>query len=101
MDGQAQLQQLARLAIEEGRVPRHRPARPWGSSGDGSPCPICHTIISTQELAYELEFQRPAEGGEPRSCAVHARCFRAWDAARVESTATTARGQIQEAMEST
>jgi hypothetical protein len=100
MDGQDQLQQLARLAIQEGRVPRHRPARPWGSSGDGSSCPICHTCISTQELAYELEFPRPAEGGESRSCAVHARCFRAWDAARLEATGSGVGYALQDVTES-
>lgn len=84
MDGQSRLQQLARAAIREGRVPQERPERPWGSSGNGSPCPICATTITTQELAYELEFPRKG-GNEPRCCYVHARCFRAWDAVRIDA----------------
>ena len=84
MDGFFRLQQLARAAIREGRVPRERPERPWGSSGNGSACPICNSVIATQELAYELEFRAQTAPGEPRCCYVHARCFRAWDAVREE-----------------
>jgi hypothetical protein len=100
MDGQTQLQQLARAAIREGRVPRERPARPWGGSGNGSRCPICRTVISTQELAYELEFARSFESGEAKTCSVHARCFRAWDAARLEATPANVTYETRETTES-
>jgi hypothetical protein len=81
MNGQDTLPRLAQLAIANGDVPTHRPAKLWGTSGDGSICPICRTAISTQELAYELEFVKNP-GESQRTCYLHARCFKVWDEVR-------------------
>jgi hypothetical protein len=78
----SRLKQMARIAIDGGRVPRTRSGRPWGSSGDGSECPICDRPIISLELGYELEHCERGVADLKRSFLVHARCFRAWDAVR-------------------
>jgi hypothetical protein len=86
MDSDAHLKNLAREAIESGRVPDVRPDRLWGSSGDGSECPICFECIASQDVGFELDFPLPASDEPPRaSRLVHARCFKAWDIVRQES----------------
>ena len=84
MDSDTDLKDLARAAIEAGRVPRARPERLWGSSGDGTDCPICSETIATQDVGFEL-------GPE---CSVHARCFKAWDVARQESAGVAPTPQL-------
>jgi hypothetical protein len=86
MDSDTDLKDLAREAIETGRVPQVRPERLWGSSGDGSDCPICFQAIVSEDVGFELDFPRSSSLEPPRdSCLIHARCFKAWDAVRQES----------------
>lgn len=86
MVSDSDLKDLAREAIESDRVPRVRPERLWGSSGDGSDCPICCQPIAPQDVGFELDFPRSSSLELRRaSCLVHARCFKAWDAVRQES----------------
>jgi hypothetical protein len=86
MERDTDLKDLAREAIEAGRVPRDRPERLWGSSGDGSDCPICAQAIASEDVGFELDFPRQSSLEAPRaSVQVHARCFKAWDVARQES----------------
>jgi hypothetical protein len=86
MQSESDLKAQAREAIESGRVPANRPERLWGSSGDGSDCPICCRAIESQDVGFELDFPA-ASAREPSrpSCMVHARCFKAWDVVRLEA----------------
>jgi hypothetical protein len=86
MESETDLKDLAREALEAGRVPQVRPERLWGSSGDGSECPICCEAIASEDVGFELDFPRSSSLEPPRpSCLVHARCFKAWDVVRQES----------------
>lgn len=86
MNDDINLQKLARQAIRSGRVPRHKPDRPWGSSGNGADCPICHQPVLFQEIGYELEFARSSNQQQPTTgVLVHVACFRAWNVVRLEA----------------
>jgi hypothetical protein len=83
MENDVDLRNLACEAIESGRVPDVRPERLWGSSGDGTDCPICFQTIAAQDVGFELVFPRDtSQDPARRVCLVHARCLKAWDVAR-------------------
>jgi hypothetical protein len=69
-------------AIKDGRLPRHRPARLWGGSGTGRPCPACAEPVQVTEVGFELPPTGPIAVGAPppeEENFLHQRCLAIWD----------------------
>ena len=67
-------------AIRTQRLPNRPPSRVWGGSGFWMQCVICGSLVTAEQVGYELQF---AEGDAPATeYHVHVRCFTAWDQER-------------------
>jgi hypothetical protein len=75
------LRLLAREAIRNGRIPRTRPERMWGGSGQDNLCTICDGAVD--QLGLDLEFSSKDGAVE---YPVHVDCYAAW---QVECQADT------------
>jgi hypothetical protein len=81
MDDDDTLEVLARIAILAGKLPRRRVQWIRAESRDGSPCTLCGDRVDRGEPGWE--FDLPAESAAaPEPCALHFRCFAAWNSAR-------------------
>jgi hypothetical protein len=79
MDDDETLEVLARIAILEGRLPRRRAQRIWAGLGERAACTLCGDPVDRGEPGYEFP---GGEDVDPATCALHFRCFAAWNAAR-------------------
>lgn len=74
---ESSLRQLAREAIEDGRLPVTQPAGMWGGRGTGVRCIMCGEAIEPHETEFEIQFGSQDLGeGNPR---LHMHCFAAWE----------------------
>jgi hypothetical protein len=73
--------QMAREAIQAGRLPDRAPDRIWGGAGSGAQCSICGAPVGQGEFGVKLEFA----GGDPGNHLVHVHCFSALEAERKEA----------------
>lgn len=77
-----------REAIEDGRLPRQRPAHTWGGHGSGAACAVCGEPIGPELFEFELAYARPGGGnGNGRgngegSLHVHLSCCSTWESER-------------------
>lgn len=79
MSDETKLRNMARAAMQAGKLPRRRPKRMWGGPGIGAPCVICAEPVKQDELGFELEFAPDHEDTGEGDCHVHLRCFAAWE----------------------
>src|SRR5687768_8841550 len=63
------------------KLPERRPDRTWGGMGAGASCAICGAPTTSDELEFELEFDRDG-GPDFDRYYVHVRCFQAWEGER-------------------
>jgi hypothetical protein len=77
------LRRLARLALDDGKLPRAEPARMWGGPGTGEMCAVCDLPISAPDLEYELQYDRQNHL-QPglQIYRLHLRCFAVWELER-------------------
>ena len=68
------LRDMAREAIEAGKVPRRSPDRVMGGRGAGTQCVVCGVPVERSELGFVIEFMN---GSDPHSHPVHIRCYSA------------------------
>jgi hypothetical protein len=54
MPNEAALRRLARLVLENGKLPRRDPNRTWGGPGVGAACAICDQPVTPEEIEYEV-----------------------------------------------
>jgi hypothetical protein len=81
MNDDETLEVLARIAILAGKLPGRRIQRIWAGMGEGSRCTLCGHTVDRGEPGYE--FDHLGEHGErDGTCALHFRCFAAWNSAR-------------------
>jgi hypothetical protein len=73
------LRELARRAIQSGALPRQDPISSWGSWSVGRACGACGEMIATDTAEIGLEF---LIGGQRLVCALHPRCWLAWEEVR-------------------
>ena len=73
------LRNMARAAMQAGKLPRRRPQRMWGGPGIGMPCVICAAPVKQDELGFELQFVSDDQDIREGDCHVHLRCFAAWE----------------------
>ena len=78
MSDEDMLRQLAREAIEAGRVPAGQPKGTWGGDGTGTVCDLCGLAIPSYEIEFEVEFSQE-EAGRAHSYHFHRPCFAAWE----------------------
>ena len=81
-EGEQDLRQLARAALDKGVLPRVPPDGMWGGHGNGDSCPVCGSSIKSAEVELELEFADPNGGPAVRTFHMHLPCFAAWENAR-------------------
>jgi hypothetical protein len=79
-DDDETLELLARIAILAGKLPGGRIQRIGGGPGEGCRCTLCGGSVDRGEPGYEFEVPDEAEPGN--TCALHFRCFAAWNSAR-------------------
>lgn len=79
MNDDETLEVLARIAILEGRLPRRRVQRIWAGHTTGSACTLCGDHVDRGEPGYEFP---GGDDAQNTTCALHFRCFAAWNAAR-------------------
>jgi hypothetical protein len=73
-----------------GKIPERRPDRMWGGRGNGRDiCQICGKPLLTEDVAFDLEYDRQAGETGTVCCSVHVRCFNEWHIGR-EALATPA-----------
>ena len=48
----------AHAAIQAGKIPLRSPDRSWGGPGIGAPCAVCDQPIPSENLEFEIEFER-------------------------------------------
>ena len=74
------LREKARDAIINGKLPSQRPDRTWGGPGVGAPCSVCDKPVTKDEMEFEIQFAREANGlSGLDKFHVHIRCFAAWE----------------------
>jgi hypothetical protein len=85
MPNEAALRRLARLVLENGKLPRRDPDRTWGGPGVGAPCTVCAQPVMPEQMEYEVEFAH--DGGTPGldKYHLHLRCFAVWELERTKS----------------
>lgn len=93
MPDEIKLRNLARAAMQAGKLPRQRPQRMWGGPGIGIPCVICAEPVKQDELGFELQFQPDGENAGESDCHVHLRCFAAWEFERRHFDGAPVQGQ--------
>ncbi|HKR36190.1 MAG TPA: hypothetical protein VJT10_15215 [Steroidobacteraceae bacterium] len=76
------LRQLARQAIQAGKLPSRRPAHVWGGNGFGTKCAVCGNLVNSDEVGYELRFAAGEDLPPAAEYHVHVRCFAAWNLER-------------------
>lgn len=83
------LREKARAAIREGELPKRRPDRAWGGSGNGCHCTICGLPLEQDELEIELEYHVDDGRSGQEHYHVHVPCLVAWEREldRLQSTA--------------
>jgi hypothetical protein len=79
-DDDETLELLARIAILAGKLPGGRIQRIWGGQGEGCHCSLCGGSVDRGEPGYEFDVTGEAAPGN--TCALHFRCFAAWNSAR-------------------
>ncbi len=80
MPDEAILRAQAREAVENGKLPARRPDRTWGGPGVGAPCSVCDHPVTEDEMEFEIQFARDANGiSGLDKFHVHIRCFAAWE----------------------
>lgn len=82
---ESKLREMARAAMEAGKLPHRRPRRMWGGPGGGAPCAVCSRPVAQNELGFELEFGLEDEATAEGEWHVHLQCFAAWEAERRHS----------------
>lgn len=70
---------LARVRLEEARLPRRRPVEARVLPATGRACCVCDLTISAPFVEYELEFELD---DERVTLPFHVQCRRVWEAAR-------------------
>ena len=92
-DDEMALRALARAALQDGKLPNHRPLRIWGGSGESIRCTLCERAIELAQTEFELQFGRDDLGaGNPR---LHMWCFAAWEFERERSRAESAQPETK------
>jgi hypothetical protein len=81
MDDDETLEVLARIAILAGKLPRRRVQWIRAESRDGSSCTLCGDRVDRGEPGWEFDLPGDGDAG-PEACALHFRCFAAWNSAR-------------------
>src|SRR5688572_29098360 len=76
------LRQMARDALRNGKLPSRPPERMWGGPGSSACCAVCGLLVTPEELGFEFEFARTADGGPSGNFHAHIRCFAAWELER-------------------
>ena len=61
---ESRLREMARKAIQDGKLPNRPPERMWGGPGVDVNCIICDKSVTPEEYEFKLEFaQREGEPG--------------------------------------
>lgn len=76
--------ELARSALEAGKVPAGSAARGLGRPGRRQPCAICGVPIHPDEVEFELGFSRDGSVPGFDMFHMHIRCFAAWEFERTK-----------------
>jgi hypothetical protein len=95
MDDENALRQLAREALQHGKLPNRRPDRMWGGRGAGTGCSICRKPVKPEETGFELEFAPGSGETELVAYAFHIRCFAAWEFERREGAVAARSYSVQ------
>jgi hypothetical protein len=90
---EAQLRQLARELIRQGRLPSQISPQIWGGYGSGRDCSLCGLAIPPREVEYETE-----SANDGNSYRFHLLCHATWqlECARAEALAQTANNPDRE-----
>jgi hypothetical protein len=86
MPDEVEARQLARDALQGGKLPRRPPDRIWGGYGIDLPCAVCQRSVARAEVEYEIQFGNGDDGTEPSldRYHLHLRCFAAWEMERTK-----------------
>jgi hypothetical protein len=71
--------QIARKAVQDGKLPSRPPDRTWGGPGVGAPCTVCGVPVERDEMEFEIQFARDGDNPGLDKFHVHIRCFAAWE----------------------
>lgn len=78
MIDESNLREMARAAIQTGKLPVRRPDRTWAGKGGGADCAVCSELLAAGDIEMEIEFtDRQADTVGNHS--FHMRCFAAWE----------------------
>jgi hypothetical protein len=77
---EVRLRETVRERLRTGGLPATS-ARTWGGAGKGSPCALCMSAITRDEMEFELELRQPTA---PFAIFyhLHPRCYAAWELER-------------------
>ena len=84
MPNEAPLRRLARLVLENGKLPRRDPDRTWGGPGVGAPCAVCDRPVTADEVEYEVQFAHDGAIPGLDRFHLHLRCFAVWELERTK-----------------
>lgn len=73
----AELRALARERIKNHELPCSEHPTVWAGQGSVTPCSLCRVVVSSQEMAYEVEV-KTEECIAPLSLHFHIACHEAW-----------------------
>jgi len=79
--------ELARAAIQAGKLPMRAAQHTWGGPGIGSLCGVCGAKISAEELELEIEIAGDTALPFAEVFHLHVRCFAAWEFERAHVVA--------------
>jgi hypothetical protein len=79
MSDETRLRAKARESVESGRMPNRSPDRLWGGKGTGADCAICCEPVGTDQIEFEIEFDRKGPGSGKDKYRAHLACLSAWE----------------------
>ncbi|HEX4973266.1 MAG TPA: hypothetical protein VJ299_09805 [Steroidobacteraceae bacterium] len=82
-----ELCQRASGLLATGRLPSSEPSATWAGSGRGERCCVCHVLVRSDEIGFDLSFRTPEREVELH---MHNRCRIAWEQVRGGATGRAA-----------
>jgi len=82
-----ELRQRASGLLATGRLPSNEPSATWAGSGRGERCCVCHVLVRSDEIGFDLSFRTPEREVELH---MHTRCRVAWEQVRAGATGRAA-----------
>ena len=79
MSDDTRLRAKARESVESGRMPGRSPDRLWGGKGTGAACAICCEPVGTDQIEFEIEFDRQGPTPGKDKYRAHLACLSAWE----------------------